>query len=144
MLKSFHYPASFTPDEDGCPAVRFPDFPGAITGGHDMAEAMDEASDCLGCAIAFTMLDKLPIPKPSRPAAGQLMVPVPMHLAPKLALYITLREQRVSNAELARRLGVRETVVRRMLDSRHHSRPERLNAALAALGRRLVVRMEAA
>jgi hypothetical protein len=37
-------------------------------------------------------------------------------IAGKLALYLTMIEQGVTNSELARRIGVRETVVRRMLD----------------------------
>jgi antitoxin HicB len=46
------------------------------------------------------------------------------------------------NTELARRLGVSETVVRRMLDPKHDTRPEKIQAALAALGKRIVVTFE--
>jgi len=41
---------------------------------------------------------------------------VPLYLAPKLALYLAMREHGTRNTELAKRLGVSETVVRRMLD----------------------------
>lgn len=44
-----------------------------------------------------------------------------------------MRERRVPNTELAKRLGVSETVVRRMLNPRHATRPEKIQAALAAL-----------
>jgi hypothetical protein len=41
--------------------------------------------------------------------------------------------------ELARRLGVTELVVRRMLNPKHETKAARINEALAALGTRLVV-----
>ena len=63
-------------------------------------------------------------------------------MAPKLALYLALRESGIPNTELGRRIGVSETVVRRMLDPKHNTKPERIQAALAALGKRIVVRFE--
>jgi antitoxin HicB len=53
-----------------------------------------------------------------------------------------MREQGINNSALARRLGVRETVVRRMLDPNHETRSEKLQAALDALGKRIVVAVE--
>jgi antitoxin HicB len=46
------------------------------------------------------------------------------------------------NTELAKLLGVSETVVRRMLSPRHDTKPEKIQAALAALGKRIVVTFE--
>ena len=60
-------------------------------------------------------------------------------LAPKLALYLAMRDQQVNNSELARRLGVHERVVRRMLDPQHATKAERIQAALAALGKQMTV-----
>jgi antitoxin HicB len=45
----------------------------------------------------------------------------------------------MSQSELARRLKVRETEVRRMLDPNHDTRPEKIQTALAALGKRVVM-----
>jgi antitoxin HicB len=67
-----------------------------------------------------------------------------MWLAPKFALYCALQDQQISNSELARRLGVRETVVRRMLDPDHATRSARLEAALRLVGKRLLVAVDAA
>ncbi|HRJ19748.1 MAG TPA: hypothetical protein PLF84_11915, partial [Bryobacteraceae bacterium] len=67
------------------------------------------------------------------------LVPVPLWLAPKLALYLAMREQRVSNSDLARRLGLHERVVRRMLDPEHATKAEKIQAALAALGKQMTV-----
>ena len=85
------------------------------------------------------MADKADVPKPSRLKRGQKMVPVPLWIAAKLALYWAIRELGLSQSELARRLKVRETVVRRMLDSNHDTRPEKIQAALEALGKRVVM-----
>ena len=70
------------------------------------------------------------------------MVAAPLWIAGKLAVYLAMREQKVNNSELARRLGVRETVVRRMLDPDHETRSEKLQSALEALGKRIVVLVE--
>ena len=53
-----------------------------------------------------------------------------------------MREGGLRNTELAKRLAVSETVIRRMLDPKHHTKPERIQAALAALGKRIVVSFE--
>ncbi len=79
---------------------------------------------------------------PSPVKRGQRLVSVPLWVAGKLALYLAMREQGVNNSELARRLGIRETVVRRMLDPERETRSERLQAALEALGKRILVAIE--
>ena len=99
---------------------------------------MEEAIDCLGSVIAFAMADKADVPKPSRPKRGQKLVPVPLWIVGKLAVYWAIREIGISQSELARRLNVRETVVRRMLDPHHGTRTEKIQAALEALGKRVV------
>ena len=136
---TFAYPAVFKRDEDERLLVSFPDFPTAHTDGADANEAMAEAIDCLGSSIAFAMAGKVDVPKPSRLKRGQKLVPVPLWIVGKLALYWAVREKGISQSELARRLNVRETVVRRMLDPDHDSRPEKIQAALEALGRRVVM-----
>jgi antitoxin HicB len=136
------YPARFAADEDGRLVVRFPDFPEAVTDGKDIAEATAEAADCLGSVIAIRMTRKEDLPLPSRVKRGQRLISVPLWIAPKLALYAAMREQRITNSELARRLGCRETVVRRMLAPSHRTRPERIEAALELVGKRLVIAVD--
>ena len=139
---TFAYPAIFKRDEDKRIVVSFPDFPTAHTDGADANEAMEEAIDCLGSSIAFAMADKTDVPKPSLVKRGQKTVPVPLWIVGKLALYWAIREIGISQSELARRLNIRETVVRRMLDPNHDSRPEKIQAALEILGRPIVVAVE--
>src|ERR1700684_622355 len=134
---TFAYPAIFERDEDGRSLVSFLDFPSAHTDGAVANEAMEEAIDCLGSSIAFAMADKADVPKPSRPRRGQKLVPVPLWIVGKLALYWAVREIGISQSDLARRLNVRETIVRRMLDPNHDTRPEKIQAALETLGKRI-------
>ena len=122
--------------------MHFPDFPEAHTDGKDLKEAFEEALDCLGSVIAFRIVEKAEVPPPSALKRGQRLVPVPLWIAGKLALYRAMREQDINNSELARRLGVRETVVRRMLDPNHATKAERLQAALAVLGKHLVIAVQ--
>ncbi len=139
---SFLYPARFQRDETGRVLVSLVDFPHSHTDGRDLPDATEEAADLLGSVIAQYLAGKAEIPSPSPCKRGQRLVPVPFWIAGKLALHLAMLEQRVNNSELARRLSVRETVVRRMLDPDHATKSERLHAALAVLGKRLVVAVE--
>jgi len=141
-MHSFSYRATFRRDAKGRVLVGFPDLPEAHTDGCNSAEALEEAIDCLGSTVAFRIAERAEIPIPSRLKRGQRMIPVPLWIAGKLALYLTMTEQVISNSELARRLGVRETVVRRMLDPNHDTRSEKIQAALEALGKRIVVAID--
>jgi len=137
------YPASFLPEKNGKGFhVRFPDLPEALTGGANLDDTLVQATDCLAEAIAGRIARRDGIPAPSKLKRGQYPVGVPLYLAPKLALYLAMREGGMRNTELAKRLGVSETVVRRMLDPKHNTKAERIQAALAALGKRIVVRFE--
>jgi antitoxin HicB len=55
-----------------------------------------------------------------------------------------MREAAVGKSELARRLGIHENEPRRLLDPRHASKPEALERALSAVGRRLAVKLREA
>jgi len=137
------YPASFLPEENGKGFhVRFPDLPEALTGGTDLDDSKVQAADCLAEAIAGRIRRGDAVPDPSKIRRGQHLVSVPLYLAPKLALYLAMRETGLKNTALARRLGVSETVVRRMLDPKHVTKPERIQAALAELGKRIVISFE--
>ena len=57
----------------------------------------------------------------------------------KLALAMVISDENVSNVELAKRLGVNEKVVRRLLDLDHISRIDRLEAALGHFGIELLL-----
>ena len=142
MMFAFSYPATFRKDEAGRVLVLFPDFPRSATDGATPVEAMEQAIDCLGRSISFAMGDKVEIPRPSAPKRGQRMVSVPLWIAPKLALYWRVRELGMSNSELARKLGVRETIVRRMLNPDRATKAEKIQVALELLGKRFRMVLE--
>ena len=134
------YAANFLPEKDGKGFhVRFQDLPEALTEGADFTDTLAQAADCLAEAIAGRIVRGDVIPAPSKLKRGQHPVSVPLYLAPKLALYLAMREKGVNNSVLARRLGVDERVIRRMLDPVHASKPASIQAALAALGKQVTI-----
>lgn len=141
-MDNFTYPAMLRPEKGGAYTVTFPDLPEAITSGKGLPDALEQASDCLQEALAGRIVRRDSVPVPSKPKRGQRMIGVALYLAPKLALYMAMRNARVNNSELARRLGCTELVVRRMLNPKHDTRPEKLQAALEALGKRVLVAID--
>lgn len=138
-MSALTYPAKFTAGNDGRVLVEFIDLPRAATDGKDQHEAMEEAMDALGSDLSIRLPRREEIPAPSAAKRGRRLVPVPLWLAPKLALYLAMRDREVNYSELARRLGVHERVIRRMLDPEHASKAGRIRSALAALGKQVTV-----
>jgi antitoxin HicB len=138
-MYSFTYPAKFTAGSDGRVMVEFVDLPRVATDGKDRREAMEEGMDALGSDLSIRLSRREAIPTPSAQKRGQRLVPVPLWLAPKLALYLAMRDRQVNNSELARRLGIHERVVHRMLDPQHATKAEKIQTALAALGKQMTV-----
>ena len=137
------YPAKLEAQEDGAVLVSFPDIPEALTEGSTRAEALAEAADCLVAALGGYVNDRRDLPRPS-PARGRPLVELPALVAAKLALCRAMREQRIGNVALARRLGTAEGTIRRLLDLDHRSHIGHVETALRALGQRLVVEARAA
>ena len=144
-VRTFLYPARLEPGEKaGVLVVSFRDVPEAITQGKGVKEALWQAEDCLEEAIAGRIADGREIPKASKAARGERLIPVPAPMAAKSALYLAMREAGITNAQLARKLGCDEKEVRRMLDPRHPTKLARIAEALDAFGKRLVVGVEEA
>ena len=136
---SFAYPAKFKAGSDGRVMVKFADLARVATDGRDDRETMEEAMDALGSDLSIRLSRREEIPAPSAANRGQRLVPVPLWLAPKLALYLAMRDQQVNNSELARRLGIHERVIRRMLDPEHATKAAKIQAALAVLGKQMTL-----
>ena len=140
----YAYPCQLSPDEDEGLVATFPDVPEAITGGNDRVEALAMAEDALATALAGYVHEKWDIPVPSEVANGQVSVPVPTVVAAKLALYSAMRAQRITKVELAERLGVSESAVRKLANPDHRSHMSQMQKALRAVGRSLKVEVTAA
>lgn len=133
------YPVTLEPQPEGGFTVTFPNVPGATTEGDTKAEALRNAADALVAALGGYIELRKAIPAPTRPAKGQGSVALDALAAAKLGLYGAMRAADVSNVDLAKRLGVTEAVVRRLVDLDHASKIESIQAALAMLGKHLVV-----
>ncbi|WP_273794217.1 type II toxin-antitoxin system HicB family antitoxin [Brucella intermedia] len=132
--------ANVEADPDGGFLVTFPDVPEAITHGSDMLEAVTNASEALGLALRGYVADGNELPKPTyKGNANSIEIPVEASDALKLAVVDAFYAARISKTELARRLGKMETEARRILDPDHPTKLPLLEAALAALGKQVVV-----
>ncbi len=133
------YSVALVKDEDGELIATSRDVPEAITSGATEKEALLAMRDALGAALAGYVLEGRKIPAPSTPLHGEYLVPVAALVAAKLALRSALRDEGISNTELARRLNVSEGAVRRLVDMDHASRIDGVIAALAVLGAGIII-----
>jgi antitoxin HicB len=136
------YPLSLDPDQNGTIIAQAVDVPGALTVGRDEPDAIVQAVDALITLFVHFMAEGAPIPRPSRPKRGQPVAVLPPQVVAKLAIYQAMREAGLAQAALAERLGCVPRQVRRLLDLDHRSRLDQLEAALQALGKRLVLDVE--
>lgn len=135
----FNYPIILTPDDNDTILVICPDLPEVVTFGEDEAEALARAVDAIETALIGRISDKQDIPAPSRPAKGQKTVQLPPMSAAKAGFYQAMRAKGIRKADLARSLGVHMPQVDRLLDLRHASKLEQIEAALRAVGKVLTV-----
>lgn len=91
------------------------------------------AEDALATALAGYVHEKWDIPAPSNPVDGQEIIPVPTVLAAKLALYSAMRAQGITKVELASKLGISESAVRKLANPDHRSHISQVQKALRAV-----------
>ena len=140
------YPCNLTPDvEEGRGfVVTFPDVPEAITGAGTWEESLEMAEDALAVAMGGYVFLGLDIPTPSAVSDGQCPVSLPPIVAAKLALYSAMREQGISQTDLADRLNITEKAVGKLVNPDYGSHMTSVMNALKAVGRRLEVEDRAA
>jgi antitoxin HicB len=110
-----------------------------MTVGRDRAQALERIQDAVVVMLSGLMAQAEPIPLPSTQKKGQIAVPLPPMVAAKLAIYQAMRADGLTQSDLARRLRRDPKQVRRLLDLDHNSRFDHLEAAVRALGKKLVV-----
>jgi antitoxin HicB len=132
------FDARLEPDPEGGFVVTFPDVPEAITAGATRAEALANAAEALGLALRGVAALGHDLPKRSR-HRGLVPVAVEAADALKLALVEAFRRSGLTKTEFGRRLGKTETEARRILDPDHPTKIATMQAALAALGKSVVV-----
>jgi antitoxin HicB len=136
------YSVKLSKDTNGSILVDVPDVPEAHTFGEDRAEALLRAADAIETALMIYIGQRRDLPTP---AAGKgPFVILPALTEAKLALYTAMRGSKIGKAELARRLNWHLPQVDRLLDLRHSSRLDKLEAAFRTLGRRLSIQVDEA
>lgn len=135
------YPARFAPAKEGGFVVTFRDIPEAITQGDTLDEATTMAEDVLVSAMDFYFEDRRAVPPPSQPKRGEHLIGLATSVAAKVLLLNELVISGLSNTELARRMGTRPQEVQRIVDLNHATKIDTIAAALAAMGKRLDVRV---
>lgn len=135
------YRIELEPDDNGSLLVTCPALPEVTTFGGDRADAIRHAADAIEEALAARIAARQDIP--ASDFSGQPVIAVPLQTALKAALYQSARAQEVTPAELQRRLGWHREQVDRLFRLDHASRLDQLEAAFAAMGRRVDFKVSA-
>jgi len=137
------YPVKLT-DTDGVVMVTCPDLPEFSSVGDSTDEALREAVDGIESMLQMYMQDRRDIPAPGARKRGQHLVCLPPLSVAKIGLYQAMQIRRMRKTDLARLLGVHLPQVDRLLDLRHRSKLEQVEAALNAVGYRIELAVLAA
>ncbi|MDR0250689.1 MAG: type II toxin-antitoxin system HicB family antitoxin [Burkholderiales bacterium] len=137
------YPVIIEKDGDGFLA-KFPDIPEALAGGDTYEEAVSEAEGTLAVAMEFYFEDRRPVPMPSKPERGQETIELPASVSAKVLLLNEMLRQKISNVELARRIGSQPREIQRIIDLGHATKIDTIAKALAALGKHLDFKLTSA
>lgn len=121
-----------------CPAL-----PEVTTFGDTEEEAFKHAEDAIEEALAARMADGRDIPPLKATNRGpNVMVPIQTQL--KIELYLELRAQNKTRADLQRLMKTHRPQVDRLFDLNHASRLDQFEAAFRALDREISFNVEAA
>jgi antitoxin HicB len=90
--------------------------------------------------IAHCIRHGKPVPAPSHPKGKKYrMIELTAMMALKTELYIAFQDSGIRKTELAGRLGIPKTIVDRLFNLNHNTRLDQIEAAFAALGKRMAV-----
>lgn len=130
------YPAKIERDTVGY-LVTFRDIPEANSAGETREQAEEMAADALLVAMDFYFEDRRPVPAPSAPRKGEVMVGLPASISAKVLLLNEMLAQGITPAELARRMHTRPQDVNRIVNLEHTTKIDTIAQALAAMGKEL-------
>lgn len=134
------YPVTLEPVEEGGYFVSFPDIPEALTQGDTREEALEMALDALITAFEFYFEDneKIPLPGP----VGLDYVDVPLSVASKVLMLNAFLDSKLTQIELANRMGVKKQEVTRIFDLRHSTKIDTVGKVASAIGHQLTLSIE--
>ena len=133
----YTFPCNIAPDEEGSWGfvVSFPDVKGANTSGRTFKEAIILAEDCMVVALSCYVDSGEDLPIPSPYQKGQELLTVQPLIAAQLDLYTAMREQNITLAQLAERLGISEPDAAPLLHLDYCTPLGSVMQALEAVGR---------
>lgn len=141
-MNRFQYAVRLAPAEEGGYVVTCRDLPQLVTQGESVEEALEQAVDAMDEVFATYLTEGLDFPQPSKAKRREHLVAPPAETVAKAALYVAMRQAGISKVQLAKRLGVDEKEVRRLLDPHYGSKLPRIAKAISLLGQRLVIGVE--
>jgi antitoxin HicB len=143
-MNHFQYPVLLTPAAEGGYVVTCRDLSELVAQGETVVDALEQAADAMDEVFATYLTEGLDFPQPSKARRREHLVAPPAETVAKAALYVAMRQAGISKVQLAKRLGVDEKEVRRLLDPHYGSKLPRIAKAISLLGQRLVIGVEAA
>lgn len=120
-MNRFQYPVLLTPAEEGGYVVTCRDLPQLITQGDTEQDALEQAADAMDEVFATYMVEGMEFPEPSKAKRREHLVAPPAETVAKTALFVAMRQAGISKQQPARRLGIDEKEVRRLLDPHYGS-----------------------
>lgn len=131
------YSVRIDPDGDAF-VVTCRDLPELNSVGYSLDEALTEALDGIETALMIYYMDgKKAIPLPSAPLEGEHLIRLPAQVSVKIALYNEMLKQKITRAELGRRLDWKQAQVNRLWELDHSTKLEAIEAAFNAIDREI-------
>ncbi|WP_410681539.1 type II toxin-antitoxin system HicB family antitoxin [Avibacterium paragallinarum] len=127
--------------EDGVYLATFADEKNwfGVTQAETEQELQSMANDLLITAVEMKMEFNQPIPEPTAIEPNQPIAQMPTLLCAKVMLHNEMIAQRITKAELARRMGILPQEVQRLLKPRCNTKIDTLDKAFQALNKHLVL-----
>ncbi|CAB3838560.1 Antitoxin HicB [Achromobacter mucicolens] len=133
-MLSYNY--TLTPDTNGTYLIQYPDLPEGASVSETL-NAYEDAAEGLEAVLQMYIDSRRPIPLPR--SLGDVSVNIGAMRTAKVLLSNEMVRQGVRKADLARRLGIHNPQVDRLLDLNHNSKMDAIEAACKKLGKRLDV-----
>ncbi|MBK5542011.1 type II toxin-antitoxin system HicB family antitoxin [Pseudomonas sp. TH05] len=140
----YDYAIRFEQDSTPGLAVFCRDLPELNSFGNDREHALKEALYAIETTLSIYVDQRRAIPQASALQDGEYIIHLPTVTVAKIVLWNTMMERDMRKADLCRLLGIHQAQGDRLVDFLHTSKMEQLEMALAALGKRLSVSVEAA
>lgn len=121
--------------------VSFPDIPEVLTQENTRHDALQAAQTALITAFEFYFDDNEAIPLPSAVGAEDTYVEIPLSVASKVLLLNAFLESKITQQELANRIGRPKQEITRLFDLKHTTKIDAVQIAARVLGKELALTM---